>query len=139
MRKGCVIIFVFFIGIGMAEAQSDAFNQDRNANLTGIEVRDDMASSGFSARIDDIKAAELVKIYPIPAPADKYFNVVVPSEFFNGSIVISDVVGQQLKMVDIVHQEKVKVSTEGISSGVYFVSIDLNNDRVFTKRIVIDR
>lgn len=91
----------------------------------------------FAVGIDDFYAADYVKVYPIPA--NKYFNVTVPNNYFNGNVIITDVVGQQLKLVAIDHQEKIKVSTDGIASGVYFVSIEYNGERVFTKRIVIDR
>ncbi|MBL4592706.1 MAG: PKD domain-containing protein [Flavobacteriales bacterium] len=91
----------------------------------------------FTVGIDDFYASDYVKIYPIPA--NKYFNVTVPTNYYSGNIIITDVVGQRLKSIAIDNQEKVKVLTEGIASGVYFVSIDYNGERVFTKRIVIDR
>lgn len=91
----------------------------------------------FSVEIDDYYAADYVKIYPIPA--NKYFNVIIPNNYFDGKMIITDVLGQQLKSIAIENQEKVKILTEGIASGVYFVSIEHNGERVFTKRIIIDR
>lgn len=91
----------------------------------------------FTVGVDDFYAADYVKVYPIPA--NKYFNVTVPNNYFGGDIIITDVVGQQLKSVAIETQDNVKVLTEGIASGIYFVSIDYNGERVFTKRIVIDK
>ena len=94
-------------------------------------------SVSFVVGIDDFYASDYVKVYPIPA--NKQFNVSVPSNYFGGTIIITDVVGQQLKLVEIERQEKINVSTEGISSGIYFVSVDYGGERVFTKRIVIDK
>ena len=91
----------------------------------------------FVLNVDDYYAADYVKVYPIPA--NKYFNVDVPNNYYGGKIIITDVVGQLLKSVEIENKEKVKVSTENIASGIYFVSIDYSGERVFTKRIVIDK
>jgi len=87
--------------------------------------------------IDDYYAADYIKVYPIPA--NKQFYITVPSNYFGGNILITDVVGQQLKSVAIKNQEKVKILTEGIATGVYFVSIEYNGERVYTKRIIIDK
>jgi PKD repeat protein len=94
-------------------------------------------SVDFTVGVTDFEASNRVNIYPIPAK--KYFNVNVPSKYIGGKIVITDVVGKKLKTVHIENQEKIKVLTTDFNSGVYFVSIDYNGERVFTKRIVIDR
>ncbi|PCI97120.1 MAG: hypothetical protein COB15_08535 [Flavobacteriales bacterium] len=91
----------------------------------------------FVLDVDDFDAADYVKIYPIPAT--KYFNITVPNNYYGGEIVITDVVGQELKSVEVEHQDKVKVSTEEMESGIYFVSIDFKGERVFTKRIVVNK
>ena len=94
-------------------------------------------SVDFVVGIDDYYAADYVKVYPVPA--NKYFNVTVPSNYFNGKIVLTDVVGKELKSVSVDGNEKVKIGVEDMASGIYFVSIQHNGERVFTKRIVIDR
>lgn len=106
-------------------------------SINGCNVNVFCDSIDFTVGITDFEASNHVNIYPIPA--NKYFNVTVPNNYFGGDIIITDVVGQQLKSVAIETRENVKVLTEGIASGIYFVSIDYNGERVFTKRIVIDR
>lgn len=91
----------------------------------------------FVVGIESLDAMDDVAIYPIPA--NGYFNVSVPTAYFGGKISLTNVVGQELKSVAIENQEKVRVSTEDISSGVYFVSLDHQGERIFTKRIVVDR
>lgn len=108
-----------------------------NSNGCNTNVFCDSVKYVIPVGIDDYYAADYVRVYPIPA--HKYFNVNVPSNYYEGDIIITDVVGEQLKIVAIENQEKVKVSTEGIASGIYFVSIEYNGERIFTKRIVIDR
>lgn len=94
-------------------------------------------SVSFTVDIDDFYAADYINIFPIPA--SKYFNVTVPSNYYGGQVVVTDVVGKKIKVVNILNQERLKVLTDEINSGVYFVSIDYNGERVFTKRIVIDK
>lgn len=91
----------------------------------------------FPLTIEEKKSIKDVAIYPIPA--NKFFNVNIPANYFGGEIILTDVVGKILKKINIETQDKVKITTEGISSGIYFVSIDSNGERVFTQRIAIDR
>ncbi|PJB15194.1 MAG: hypothetical protein CO118_04690 [Flavobacteriales bacterium CG_4_9_14_3_um_filter_32_8] len=91
----------------------------------------------FTVGVAEVKASNSIRIFPIPAT--KYFSVAVPSNYYNGEIVITDIVGKKLKVVPIENQEKVKILTTDIVSGVYFVSIDYGGERVFTKRIMIDK
>ena len=94
-------------------------------------------SVSFTVGVAEVNASNSISIFPIPAT--KYFSVTVPSNYYNGEIVITDIVGKKLKTVAIENQEKVKILTTDIVSGVYFVSIDYGGERVFTKRIVIDK
>ena len=107
------------------------------SDSNGCNVNTICDTISFTVGIDDYYASEYVKVYPIPA--NKYFNVAVPTNYFDGNVIVTDVVGQQLKSIRIDNQEKIKVSTEGIASGIYFVSIDYNGELVFTQRIVIDK
>jgi PKD repeat protein len=80
---------------------------------------------------------EEVRIYPVPA--NKFLNVVIPSDYRNGSIVITDVVGKTVEDIEINNQESIKILTQEINSGVYFLSIENNGQKVYTKRILIDK
>jgi PKD repeat protein len=76
-------------------------------------------------------------IYPIPA--NKYITVTVPTNHKNGLIVITDVVGKTVKSLQINNQETIKILTQDINSGVYFLSIENNGQKVYTKRILVDK
>ena len=78
-----------------------------------------------------------VNIYPIPAT--KFFIVDSPSAYVGGKIVVSDIVGKQVKIVLIEDNPKIKIVTDEIPGGIYFVSIEYNQEKIFTKRIVIDK
>ncbi|MCO6501440.1 MAG: PKD domain-containing protein [Vicingus serpentipes] len=87
---------------------------------------------GFRDGVTDIS------IYPIPA--NQFFNVKVPYGYSGGEIIITDVVGQKIKSIQMEENKKeVKILTNEMSSGVYFVSVDYQGERVFTKRIVVDK
>ena len=86
---------------------------------------------------DDFFAKEEVSIYPIPAK--KYFTVEIPESYFEGKIIITNMVGKEVKLVLIQKETKVKILTDELSKGMYFVSIQVNTEMVFTKRIVIDK
>ena len=78
-----------------------------------------------------------VKIYPIPAK--RFFTVELPNGFVNPEISVTDIVGKKIISIDNIQQSKVKVLTEELNSGVYFVSVSSNGQKVFTKRIVVDK
>ena len=106
-------------------------------DLNGCNVNTFCDSVSYVVGVAEIEASTSINIFPIPAK--KYFSVTVPSNYYNGEIVITDIVGKKLKVVPIENQEKVKILTTDIVSGVYFVSIDYGGERVFTKRIMIDK
>lgn len=91
----------------------------------------------FALGVDEEVQITNVNVFPIPA--NKHFNVNVPSKYLEGEIVITDVVGKTLHRQAIGKNQEVNVLTEGISSGIYFVSIDHSGERVFTQRIIIDK
>ncbi|MGE0562242.1 MAG: PKD domain-containing protein [Flavobacteriales bacterium] len=78
-----------------------------------------------------------VKIYPIPAK--RFFTVEVPTTFIEPTVIITDIVGKQIKTIEELHLSKVKILTDEFNSGVYFVSVTSNGQKVYTKRIVVDK
>ncbi len=85
---------------------------------------------------ENIKTNE-VKIYPIPAT--RFFNVELPSNFVNPEISVTDIVGKKIISIDHIRQNKVKVLTDEVDEGVYFVTVSSNSQKVFTKKIVVDK
>jgi|GEM_PF-968402 len=105
---------------------------DCNSNTICKTISFVLGVEGFKSGVADIS------VYPIPA--SQFINVKVPSEYYGGDIIITDVVGQKIRSFSIEGNKKiVKILTDEISSGVYFVSIDYQGERIFTKRIVVDK
>jgi PKD repeat protein len=107
------------------------------SDTNGCNVNTFCDSVTFVVGIENLDATDNISIYPIPAI--NYFNVIVPNNYFGGKISLTNVVGQELKSVAIENQEKVRVSTKDVAPGVYFVSLDYQGERIFTKKIVVDR
>jgi hypothetical protein len=127
-----------------AQAPSHTYTASNNYTVcltvtdsNGCNVDSACQTITFTLGVENVSTPQFVSIYPVPA--NKFFNVSVPTKYHGGTIVVTDVVGKTLKQVAIESQEEVRVFTENISSGIYFVSIDYFGDRVFTKRIVIDK
>lgn len=91
----------------------------------------------FALAVEEAEETKTVSIYPIPA--SKYFNVNVPNQYLDGEIIVTDVVGKKLVSKQIQKESKVKLTTENLVSDIYFVSIDLQGERVYTQRIVVDK
>jgi hypothetical protein len=85
----------------------------------------------------DLFVEKEVKIYPIPAV--DYFTVEVPETYKYGKILIRDIVGKEVLLLLIEEDTKVKIPTDELMKGIYFVSIQVDNDIVFTQRIAIDK
>lgn len=103
----------------------------------GCNVNTSCQTVSFVTAVESKVNKEEVKIYPIPA--NKYFNIVIPSNYKNGSIVITDVVGKTVKSIEINNQENIKILTQEINSGVYFLSIENEGQKVYSKRILVDK
>ncbi|TXB67090.1 PKD domain-containing protein [Vicingus serpentipes] len=103
----------------------------------GCNVNTSCQTVSFVTAVESKVNQEEVKIYPIPA--NKYFNILIPSNYKNGSIVITDVVGKTVKSIEINNQENIKILTQEINSGVYFLSIENEGQKVYSKRILVDK
>ena len=91
----------------------------------------------FTVGQKEIAVSNEVKIYPIPAK--RFFTIELPISFVNPEISVTDIVGKKIIAMENIQQSKVKVLTEELNSGVYFVSVSSNGQKVFTKRIVVDK
>lgn len=86
---------------------------------------------------DDFIIEDEVNIYPIPAK--KHFTIEVPFEYAEGTIIITNMVGKEIMLIQLFNETKVKILTTELPKGIYFISIQVKSEMVFTKRIVIDK
>lgn len=102
-----------------------------------IDSSSQLVHVNFALDVEENIEADAINIYPIPAT--KYFNVNVPNKYFGGNIIVTDVVGKTILRESIGNKSRVKVTTEGFVSGIYFVSVDYLGERVYAERIMIDK
>jgi len=108
------------------------------SDANGCNVNTSCQTVSFvTAIVDEEDETNEVRIYPIPA--NKYFTVVVPEEYRTGSILLTDIVGKTVKNEAIDNQEELKISTHDINAGIYFLTIENNGQKVYTKRIAVDK
>jgi len=107
--------------------------QDSN----GCNTNTSCQSISFTTGIEDVNEIKEILVYPIPAKKD--INLSIPTKYFNSKIIIRDIVGQEVKTVLVDENQKIKISTIDIPSGVYFISIHKKGLNTFARRIVVDR
>ncbi len=107
--------------------------QDSN----GCNANTSCQSISFTTGLQDVNEIKEILVYPIPAKKD--INLSIPSKYYNSEIIIRDVVGQEVKTLLIEENEKIKLSTNDIPSGIYFISINKEGSTLFTRRIVVDK
>lgn len=118
------------------------YNTHLSANYYGytlncMDTDSSLVHVNFALAVEEEIGVKTVSVYPIPA--NKYFNVSVPNKYLDGQIIVTDVVGKTMLSKQIQNESKVKITTENFASGIYFVSIALQGERVYTQRIVVDK
>ncbi|MDF1673653.1 MAG: T9SS type A sorting domain-containing protein [Vicingaceae bacterium] len=118
------------------------YNTKLTANYYGytlncMDTDSSLVHVNFALALEEEIGAKTVSVYPIPAKT--YFNVNIPNKYLGGEIIVSDVVGKIILSKQIQNESKVKMTTEGLVSGVYFVSLAIQGERVYTQRIVINK
>jgi len=88
------------------------------------------AYEAFTA-VSDIKAETVVSIYPNPAQD----QLQVRSEQSISQVVIRNLLGQAV-IIDVVNGSETTIDLSPIASGNYFVSIQMSDGRVTTRKVV---
>lgn len=91
--------------------------------------------------IDNLSRNEVVFSKPYPNPAkDKFsidYNLIGNA---NAKIIIHDILGSEITSKEIVEKRgTIQLITTGLSNGIYFYSIIINNKTVRTNKLIISR
>lgn len=131
-------IYYYITSGGTYTSQLKVFNYGYHLNCIDSVQRVIKVTDPLTIGINHaVKVDQVINIYPIPAK--QYINISVPSSYYGGKIVITNVVGTVVRKVLIADRKKVQILTENMNSGVYFISLDMPNERIFTSRIIIDK
>ena len=85
---------------------------------------------------------DLNKISVFPNPAqDELFVNLVPYTGKKGQLILTNQYGQVAKQFDLatIDQELVKINTSSMENGLYYLMIKLDNQQLFTEKVMIHR
>jgi len=120
------------------------FNANNNASTANITYHiykegnpSDFISltldSEVSSGISDIQENQ-TEIYP--NPAKDYFTVTIPKNNTNSMLVLSNILGKNVKTI-ILNYPETGISVKELTPGIYFASIISNGKIIDTKKLII--
>ena len=78
--------------------------------------------------------------YPNPAGSFTSFDFVLPNETISSSIKIHNLLGAIVKEEKITEKSgKITVNLSDLNDGVYFYSVEVNNETYVTKKLIVSR
>ncbi|MCF8364216.1 MAG: T9SS type A sorting domain-containing protein [Bacteroidales bacterium] len=95
-----------------------------------------------SVGIDEPKTDKVFVSNPYPNPANSQvtFDYSFPSGYHNATINIHNLLGAKVKEVNIFgNNGKAVVDVNDLNDGIYFYSVNLDNEILETKRLVVSR
>lgn len=81
--------------------------------------------------------AEISNPYPNPASDFTSFNCSLPKNTGKAKLVISNILGSEIKEMNIEKEGKITLNTRDIMEGVYLYSFIVDDNLILTKRLII--
>jgi glucose/arabinose dehydrogenase len=83
-----------------------------------------------------IIASNEINVYP--QPANEQISLEFPEEFRNGTVVITDIKGNQVMTLTLSDETKQQIPVSNLKTGMYVVNV-FNQETVIRKKIIISR
>lgn len=80
--------------------------------------------------------SESIKIFP--NPARESFTIRSSFNTQGSTVIISDLMGKQVLKSDI-NNESTTIKTDGLTSGIYIITVNANDQQMMTKKLVITK
>ncbi len=119
--------------LGLGSYQVEFINNGECAKLSIPFVVDSLPDTTTSIALIN---ANSIKLYP--NPASSWVSVEVPDNVQNGSIVLTDVVGNVIIMSEVKAAENTRLELETLPSGLYLLQL-LTDDVRITKKLFISK
>lgn len=116
-------------GVMRVEFRSDCYLQ--NAGFTA-----EWTSDGISLP-SDITDQSLLDFEAFPNPANTFIDLIVPKDFNNGKVRITDMTGRTVLSQDIAATNgRAQLSTSHLPSGIYLITL-YNTKEISSKKLII--
>ncbi len=121
---------------GVSIIEYTFYKEENPEEKTSIVVKFDSSPTGLNETI--LRNINVSDIYPNPATTNVTIDYNLPLEVNNANIKIVNILGsvvkeQQLSKLD----NKVRINTSNMNSGIYFYSINVNGYNYLTKKLII--
>jgi len=122
---------------GNSTIRYEFFSDDESFETVFVEVT---FTSKQPTKIAPLPFANVIISNPYPNPARGHTNIdyVFTPDVFTARIIIRSLTGQVVQTLPLnVAGNSVRIDTSSLNSGMYFYSIELNNQVFLTKRLIV--
>jgi hypothetical protein len=121
--------------LGESTVIFEFFNVANVDDSSWVVVHFDATPAGIK-QITSVNA-EISNPYPNPASDFTSFNCSLPKNTGKAKLVISNILGSEVKEMNIEKEGKITLNTRDLMDGVYLYSFIFDDKRLLTKRLII--
>ena len=79
-------------------------------------------------------------VYPNPANEHAYVDYKILNDRIKARILIHNILGTLISEYNLpIIENKIKIRTEELSSGIYFYTLSVDDEGVLTRKLVVDK
>jgi hypothetical protein len=113
---------------------------DHNAPSDSVDVVVKLTSTPASVDEMFMQKPEISNPYPNPATTSCQFKYNIPMNTSDARLIISDLTGHIVQSVQLAPGEgKVSLDVSSLNSGIYFYSLQVNNQPKTTRKLIVQR
>jgi len=91
-------------------------------------------SCQYTTAIEELSDIIISDFYPNPTTEIVYFDYYLHNA---EKLIIMDVLGNEVKTIQLFKKGKHKVNIAGLSKGIYFGNLIVNNEAIMTKKLIV--
>jgi hypothetical protein len=122
---------------GVSSIKYVAFNKFNPAEMQEFELFFSVEEKAEKESIYTSRHINLHEVYPNPAEDFAFVNYKILNDEIKAKIILYNILGNQIEEYPLPFSEnKVKIRTEALNSGVYFYTLYLDDEGVVTRKLV---
>ena len=115
-----------------SDSEWDSYDNTWGISLSHVIIPEICNSPYISSSIEETNSANDVWIYPNPTAND--ITVHIPSaNMLQTPVKLYDIAGKQLNIEQDIRTDKVILHLSSLSSGIYFININIDNQTITRK------